>query len=235
MKKLDNNIDAKQHILPFFISFIGTLKKDIKSIGIITDKDGTLLLNSELKKILEDLRSKEMGVKIYIIANTGRTISDMVDCLEKEDIPVEYFNYIVGDNGGICFDVKEKSELFKQTMEKDVVEEVIQHFIESGNDLAGIRMTDGENIYAFDSPEVRNYYSESQSVIFKEDIGNISDIDVTKLTLAAPHPQINELYTFLRNNFPNHRCHIGKTSFPATLKNNYRIDFTRYAYEGHCV
>ncbi len=84
----------------FFNQFIFMLrKKDIKNIGIITDKDGTLLLNDELRAILEDIRNSELGVNIHVIANSGRTVADMINCLKKENIPIDYFEYIIGDNG----------------------------------------------------------------------------------------------------------------------------------------
>lgn len=88
----------------FFNQFIFMLrKKNIKNIGIITDKDGTLLLNDELRSILEDLRNTELGVNIHIIANSGRTVADMINCLKRENIPINYFEYIIGDNGRNVF------------------------------------------------------------------------------------------------------------------------------------
>ena len=74
------------------IRFFNQLKKtinqrNIKSIGIITDKDGTIIINEELKTILQEIKSKRAQTDIHIIANTGRTVADMISALKKEKIP----------------------------------------------------------------------------------------------------------------------------------------------------
>ena len=56
----------------------------VKNIGIITDKDGTIMINEELKNILEEIRTKSTETNIHIIANTGRTVADMLECLKRE-------------------------------------------------------------------------------------------------------------------------------------------------------
>ena len=37
--------------------------------------------------------------RLHVIANSGRTVADMINCLKKENIPIDYFEYIIGDNG----------------------------------------------------------------------------------------------------------------------------------------
>ena len=115
----------KNNVVRFLNQFIKTMKKDLKNIGIITDKDGTILLNDVLKETLYNFKEKNLGVNVYIIANSGRTIKDMINCLEQENIPTNYFDYIIGDNGAMCLDVKTNKQLYKHIIDKDVVLKVI--------------------------------------------------------------------------------------------------------------
>ncbi|MDO5555516.1 MAG: HAD hydrolase family protein [Clostridia bacterium] len=219
--------------LRFFSHFIKTIRrKDIKKFGIITDKDGTLLLNQELKAILEQLKTKDLGFNIHIIANSGRTISDMINCLEDENIPLNYFDYIIGDNGGMCLSVKNNQILFKSIMDKDVSKKVIDKFIELGGTPKNIRLANGENIFAHSSPEVKEYYKNSKGTVFTEDITDLSQYDdITKITLTGSHELIDNLNKYIRESIKGYKTHIGVTSFPVKSKNNYRLDFTRNSYK----
>lgn len=218
-------------VIRFFNQFIRTIKQDIKNVGIITDKDGTLLLNDTLKQALNNFRKKDLGVNIYIIANSGRTVQDMINCLEQENIPLEYFDYIIGDNGGMCLDVKGNKQLYKHVMDSKVVSEVIEKFLEMGGNLSDIRLADGKNIFVYPSEETRKYYNGTKDVIFTENIADLDDIDITKLTLTGPHNQIEGINKFIRDNIRGYKTHIGKTFFPEKSRNNYRVDFTRNAYK----
>lgn len=220
----------ERSIVRFFNQFIRTIRKDIRNFGIIADKDGTLLLNNELRKVLEELKTKNLGLNIYIIANSGRTVSDMINCLKDEDIPTDYFDYIIGDNGGICLDVKNNKELFKHIMDKKVVEEVIAQFFKTGGTNENIRLADGENIFAYPSADVRRYYKESKGIIFKEDLEDLDDINITKLTITGSRKQIDKMNNYIRENIKGYKAHIGRTSFPNKSRDNYRLDFTRNEY-----
>ena len=220
----------ERSIVWFFNQFIRTIRKDIRNFGIIADKDGTLLLNNELRKVLEELKTKNLGLNIYIIANSGRTVSDMINCLKDEDIPTDYFDYIIGDNGGICLDVKNNKELFKHIMDKKVVEEVIAQFFKTGGTNENIRLADGENIFAYPSADVRRYYKESKGIIFKEDLEDLEDINITKLTITGSRKQIDKMNNYIRENIKGYKAHIGRTSFPNKSRDNYRLDFTRNEY-----
>lgn len=220
----------ERSIVRFFNQFIRTIRKDIRNFGIIADKDGTLLLNNELRKVLEELKTKNLGLNIYIIANSGRTVSDMINCLKDEDIPTDYFDYIIGDNGGICLDVKNNKELFKHIMDKKVVEEVIAQFFKTGGTNENIRLADGENIFAYPSADVRRYYKESKGIIFKEDLEDLEDINITKLTITGSRKQIDKMNNYIRENIKGYKAHIGRTSFPNKSRDNYRLDFTRNEY-----
>lgn len=222
----------KEHsVVNFFSQFIRTIKQDIKNVGIITDKDGTLFLNDTLKQVLMDFRKKDLGVNIYIIANSGRTVQDMLNCLNDSAIPIEYFDYIVGDNGGMCVDIKEEKQLYKHVIDKEVALKVIEKFLEMGGNLSDIRITDGECIYAYPTAETEEYYRESKNVIFKQDMLDLEGIDITKITLTGQHKQINSIDRFIKENIEGYKTHAGKTSFPKKTRNNYRIDFTRNAYK----
>lgn len=226
VKNRKEKLMNEYNMMRFFNQFIATIKKDIKSIGIITDKDGTLLLNSELRESLEKLKNKNLGVNIHLIANSGRTVSDMINCLENENIPLDYFDYIIGDNGGMCLDVKNNKQLFKHVMDKESVEKVINQFIQYGGIYSNIRLADGKNIYAYTSDEVKEYYKDSEGIVFKENITDIDNMDITKLTLTGTHSQIYELNRYIEENIKGHKTHIGVTSFPIKSDNNYRLDFT---------
>lgn len=218
-------------MLRFFNQLIRVVKQNVKNIGIITDKDGTILLNSSLSETLRNFREKELGANIYVIANSGRTVQDMINCLEKENIPINYFDYIIGDNGGMCLDVKNNKQLYKYVIDKGVVLEVIQKFLEIAGNISDIRFTDGTNIFAYPKEEVKKYYRDAKDIVFREDITNLEGIDITKLTVTASHDKIQILNRFIKDNIKGYETHIGKTSFPSISRNNYRIDFTRRTYK----
>lgn len=222
-------MDSKDYKM---ISFFRQLEKEIeagkvKNLGIITDKDGTIIINEELREILKEIRTKSAQANIHIIANTGRTVADMIDCLKREKIPVQYFDYIIGDNGATCLDVKTKKELFKNKINIDDVKVVIEEFLELGGKISNIRLTDGEHIYAYDSEAVKNYYKKKKNVLYRKEFDSISDTDITKLTLTGTHDQIVAIKRFIGKNFKKGKTHLGQTTFPESKENNYRIDFTR--------
>ena len=215
----------------FFNQFIYKLKTNIKNIGIITDKDGTILLNDELRQILENFKTKKMDINIYLIANSGRTVADMINSLKKENIPEEYFDYIVGDNGGMCLDVKSNKQLFKNVMDQDVIQKAISFFEQNGGTLENIRFADGKNIYAYSSEDVKKYYENTKDVIFTNNVDKTDEMDITKVTFTGDHNQIKKLNSYIEENFKEYKAHIGRTTFPKKEYENYRLDFTRNAHE----
>lgn len=221
----------KYSVIGFLNQLIKEVKQDTTNIGIITDKDGTILLNDKLKQTLHDFKEKSLGVNTYIIANTGRTIKDMICCLEQENIPTNYFDYVIGDNGAMCLDVKANKQLYKHIIDKDVVLEVIKEFLKSGAESSQIRLADGENIFAYPTQMVKEYYKDNEDVVFKEDMLDLEGIDITKLTLAGSHEQISAINNYIKENLKGYKTHMGKTSFPNESQNNYRVDFTRDAYK----
>lgn len=218
-------------ITKFFNQFIRTIKQETKNIGIITDKDGTILLDDSLKRALQNFREKELGVNVYLIANSGRTVQDMINSLKEENIPIEYFDYIIGDNGGMCIDVKRKEQVYKHVMDTEIVLKVIREFIRLGGSIEDIRLADGKNIFAYPSENVLNYYGNKKDIIYRKDFLDLEGIDITKLTLAAEHDKIEKINRYIRENIKGYKTHMGKTSFPTKDRDNYRIDFTRNAYK----
>ena len=216
----------KSNVVKFLNQLIKTIKQDEKNIGIITDKDGTILLNDMLKETLRNFKEKNLGVNVYVIANSGRTIQDMIYCLEQEGIPKNYFDYIIGDNGAMCLEVKTNKQLYKNMIDKKIVLDVIKKFIDNGADASQIRITNGENIFAYPIEKVREYYEGQKDVIYKEDMLDLESIDITKLTLSGPHEQIREINKYIKQKFKGYKTHIGKTNFPNKSENNYRLDFT---------
>lgn len=222
--------------IKFLNQFIKMIKSDdVKRVGIITDKDGTILLDNSLREILKDFREKHLGVQIYLIANSGRTIQDMINCLEEQNIPTGYFDYIIGDNGGMCLDVKANKLLYKHIMERNIVSKVIQMFLKMGGTLENIRIADGKSIYAYPSQDVQEYYRNSKDIEFREDITYLEGIDISKLTLSGRHGLIDSLNKYVRENIKGYRTHIGKTSFPLKERNNYRMDFTGMHTKGEAA
>lgn len=229
MKREENN-------LKFFHNLMAYLKHSSPhNIGIITDKDGTLLLNTELLESLEKLKSKDLDFNIDLIVNSGRTVADMLNCLRTENLPINCFDYVAGDNGGVCLDVTQNRELFKYVMDKKDINSAFSFFADIGGQISNIRMTDGSKIYAYPSDDVMEYYKSSDGVIYKKDIDKCCDIDVTKVTFAASKKQIEQLNHILRTALPNYRSHIGSTKFPANSKGNYRLDFTGMHTKGTVV
>lgn len=215
----------------FFHEFVKEIRKDIKRVGIITDKDGTILLDDSLRRILQDFNEKKLGAEIFLIANSGRTVQDMINCLQDESIPIEYFDYIIGDNGGMCLDVARRRIQYKHTIDENVVSKVVEMFLKLGGQLEDIRLADGRSIYAYPTEDVRKYYKGSKDIVFKEDILDLEGIDITKLTITGPHDLINRINKKIRESIKGYRTHVGKSSFPTKDRNNYRIDFTRNAYK----
>lgn len=222
----------EHNVTRFFNQFIKTIQKDNTNLGIITDKDGTILLDSSLRDVLQKFKEKDFGLKVYAIANSGRTVQDMINCLEQESIPADYFDYIIGDNGGMCIDVKNNEQLYKHVMDASIVKKVIDKFFDMGGKPEDVRLADGKNIFAYPSEEVKGYYSSSKDVIFKNNMTDLDEIDITKLTLTGSHEQINKINKYIRDNIKGYKTHMGKTSFPSKARDNYRIDFTRNAYKG---
>jgi len=208
------------------IKFIKEIRDlNYKRVGIITDKDGTIILNEDLKKALKNLRINTQ-TKIWLIANSGRTVGDMIGCLENEKIPVEYFDYIIGDNGGMSIIPNPREILYKSCIKKEISENIIKKFVELGGTLENIRIANGEEIYAQKTKNVKNYYKQRKSVLLKNNIAKENISDITKVTLTGSEKLIDKTIEYINENYKEIKAHKGKSSFPLKSEDNYRIDVT---------
>ena len=64
-----------------------------------------------------------------------------------------------------------------------------------------------------------------------DNIINTNEIDITKITFSGSNDLINRFNKYIRENIKDYKTHIGKTTFPKKEENNYRMDFTRYAFK----
>lgn len=135
---------------------------------------------------------------------------------------------------GMCFNSQSSEILYKREISKKVAKEVINKFIELGGKLPDIRIANGENIFAYPTDEVKKYYENNEGVVYRENIDNLDDIDITKITLAGPHKLIDRLSRYIRDNVRGYKTHMGATTFPCSKNNNYRLDFTRKPYKRKC-
>lgn len=190
---------------------------------IFTDKDGTLNLNDEsLNKILM-LTRKKGGLVIPV---TGRTVGDIKKEWEAKKLPLPPI--IIGDNGAVIYDTKKEKFIKKCELKKDKISQIIEKFIEIGGSADLIRYTDGENVYASESEEVKNYYTSSGKAKCISNIENEvqKGKEVTKITLAGTKEQMEEMAKFIKEENLECWTDIGETKFPtkSSEDKNYRLD-----------
>ncbi len=224
MKNSKANLDKKS-IVKFLALLMKDMKKNYANIGIVTDKDGTIVLNNDLAQILQDMK-KKLKNNIWIIVNSGRTVGDMLESLRKENIPSNCFDYIIGDNGGMAIGVKDNQQLFKHTMRNEKVQEIIDEFLNNGGTPQNIRMANGSNIIAYKNREVKGYYKKRKNIVFTKNIEKVNGEDITKLTLTGNREQISRIVSYINENLNEYETHEGKTNFPKAKNNNYRVDCT---------
>ena len=227
------NLD-KRKVSKFLTLLMRDLKKQYRNIGIITDKDGTVILNNELFKTLQRIK-KSSTANIWVVANSGRTVGDMVEALDKVNVPQECFDFIIGDNGGMAIEVKKKKELFKHSIEKEIVKQIIEEFSKNGGTPQNIRLANGTNIIADRHREVKRYYRKRDNVLFIRDIKKAEMGDVTKITLTGKKEQIDNIIEYVKQKLPQYETHQGKTSFPKEKYNNYRVDCTSKNNKGQAM
>ena len=94
---------------------------------VATDLDGTFLKNDRTisQKNLNALDRLGKQNIIRVVA-TGRNFHKVKEVLE-EDIP---FDYVVFSSGAGVFDWKKKKHIFKQNIQKEYSQKLINHFIE---------------------------------------------------------------------------------------------------------
>ena len=150
---------------------------------------------------------------------------DFEDCLNKQNVSTKYFTHIIGDNGGICVEVSTGKILFRREIKKDKLERIIEEYIKIGGDISNIRLTNGKNVIAHNNVNAREYYRDSQEVIYRDNITQIED-GMTKLTLTGNKIQIKKMMQFIEENMPGIRVHKGRSTYPEGKSKHFRIDIT---------
>lgn len=183
---------------------------------IFTDKDGTLNLKDKQLKNVFQFASLMNGM---IIPITGRTPGDIIEKLEKLNLPLP--EIVVGDNGAVIYSRKEKRIIDKKELPEKVVSKIISKYIKLGGNINYIRYTNGEEIFACDDTTVKQYYLDTDKVHFCKDITNPPK-EITKVTLSDSKEIMDELDKYVKR--LNCWTDGGSTSFPLKDKNNYRLD-----------
>lgn len=189
------------------------------SFIIFTDKDGTL--NLEDKK-LDNILKLIISMNGLVIPVTGRTVGDILESLKKNHLKIP--EILVGDNGANIYSTSRQQFLIKKSLDNEKVKTLINNFIATGGNQENIRLTDGNSIYAIDTPDVRKYYKKSKSVTFcktiQEALENMPEI--TKITLAGTQEQMQQMAECCQK--MDFWSDIGATKFPNTNFQHYRLD-----------
>lgn len=189
---------------------------------VCLDKDGTTdLTDPELNSIFSLIKT----TKGEVVITTGRTPADVIDEYQKHGINVT--PYIIADNGAII--VHDGEIIAKKTLAQDKIRGILTKFRESGGDISLIRATDGEKIYAADTPEVREYYTGKNIVEFipVDEIEErlIESDGITKITLAGSKEMMSLMAEFSEG--IDYWSDEGKTSFPKKEHKNMRLDISQ--------
>ena len=189
---------------------------------IFTDKDYTI--NVEDKK-LNQIFHLVATMGGMVIPVTGRTVGDIEESIKTKKIRMP--EIIVGDNGANIYSADKHTFLIQKKLEHDKVMQIVDNFLQNDGNLDFIRYTNGENIFASNQEEVRNYYKNSKKVKFcsniYEEIKKAEDI--TKLTLAGKKEQIKQNADFVEK--LDFWTDMDKTQFPKREYKNYRLDIAQ--------
>lgn len=189
---------------------------------IFTDKDGTLNLEDKQLNSILNLITTMGGMVIPI---TGRTVGDIEESLRDQKVRIP--EIIIGDNGANIYSTKDHTFLMKKQLEHEKVLAIINEFIRNGGNTDYIRYTNGANIFATKSKEIKEYYKKSKTVKLCDDIyQEIQQTkDITKITLAGPKEQIQQNAEFV--NGLDFWTDMDITKFPKKKYQNYRLDIAQ--------
>ena len=189
---------------------------------IFTDKDYTINLEDKKLNQIFHLVATMGGMVIPV---TGRTVGDIEESIKTKKIRMP--EIIVGDNGANIYSADKHTFLIQKKLEHDKVMQIVDNFLQNDGNLDFIRYTNGENIFASNQEEVRNYYKNSKKVKFcsniYEEIKKAEDI--TKLTLAGKKEQIKQNADFVEK--LDFWTDMDKTQFPKREYKNYRLDIAQ--------
>ncbi len=192
----------------------------------IFDLDGTMDLTD--KKLNGKILRMSKNGMIFVTA-TGRTNNYVRETCRMHGIMPPRF--IIADNGGTIYDNVEKKYIMRTTLNVDVRNKVLREFIKLGGIPDDIRYTDGDNVFASKSDEVKRYYKDETIIEYREGEELISEIateerDITKITLAGNKKIINGINKIIEQEGIECWTDIGATKFPSRLRHNYRLDIT---------
>lgn len=186
---------------------------------VFTDKDGTLNLEDKQLNTILHLVTTMGGMLIPV---TGRTVGDIENDLRKRKIKVP--ELIVGDNGSNIYHTKSGKFLVQRVLDHQKVLAIVEEFLKQGGNKDFIRFTNGRNIFASQTEEVKEYYQDSTMAILCDDIlKQLLDIDnITKITLAGSRKQMMHHAEFVQQlGFWSDR---NPTQFPKGFYENYILD-----------
>lgn len=198
---------------------IGKYKIKRPKFIIFTDKDGTLNLEDKQLNHIFHLVDTMGGMVIPV---TGRTVGDIESDLTKRKIKVP--EIIVGDNGSNIYHTKSGEFLIQRVLNHEKVLAIVEDFIKQGGNKDYIRYTNGSNIFASKTKEVKEYYKNSKMAIFQEDIGRaLSNAeDITKITLAGSKEKMEKSAELVDS--LGFWSDMNSTKFPKKEYQNYILD-----------
>lgn len=207
-----------------------TKKKEETEYIFMTDIDGTLNLDD--KKLNQAFKMiRKSGGKIAVIS--GRTIGDIKEEFSKRGVVLP--DFIAGDNGACLYDTRKKEFIFRQSLQKEKIKEIMEHYKKIGGNPDLIRYTDGNKIHASNHKEVKKYYKGKKTVGCWANIQKkiTKENDITKITLAGSQIQMEQMAQFIKG--LGYWTDTGATKFPN--KNHYqRLDIApNYSNKGQAA
>jgi len=173
---------------------------------IVTDLDGTLLnINEEVEKTtIEYLKKLKQEGYIIVIA-TGRILKSAINITQG----AEFAKYIISDNGSRIYDMINKKDLFKLSIQKDTVEKICSYYDDKINI---IEICNDEGYFAYFNDNGKNPYNLTQINNIKEFLKKSSDI--THLSIIPKNNEyIETLKKKIEKGIPNVDLFVMRDSF----------------------
>lgn len=176
---------------------------------IVTDLDGTLLDKNKKCSELTKNYLKELKDNGYIIAiATGRILDSAIYVTDG----AEFVNYIIGDAGGLVYDIKNSKEIFKKNISSKDIKTICSYYNKYNKYIEHINICNLRYYYKYTTKE----YQETQ---FGKNIVNLDDFlsnntDIIHISIRINTNKIvDELCNKLKTNIPNLDFNIMQDSF----------------------
>lgn len=192
----------------------------------IFDLDGTMDL-TDPRLTAKILKMSKNGT-IFVTA-TGRTNNYVRETCKRYGIMPPRF--IIADNGGTIYDNVNREYIMRTTLPTETRTRLLSEFMQRGGNPDEIRYTDGDNVFASTSSDVKKYY-ENETIIEYRDAeelireGTEEESNITKITLAGSKKLMVQMIEFVKEEGIKCWTDIGATKFPVTSRRNYRVDIT---------